>query len=211
LRISLDCEARQRGPALIAAWAVFAWPAQVLALQLLSTEIESRGIVDDFRKEISAVAPIEIVVFFSKWNLSELQNRLLSAGASLSNVCQEVEEERENGVLVEYRYAGDSRFAKRRDQKRYKFAPGTDGRPRYSEWMVTREYEEPAGHRTVQICTRNCGAEEKRVDNHSPHSWRGFSSHDHHHFTIIRSVPSRQSCVFFLLRILISSRGQPRN
>jgi hypothetical protein len=119
-----------------------------------SIDVEYRGVVDEFRREVTAVAPIQILDYFSTGDLSEVQSWLSSASASLSNVCRQVEEV-ETGVFVEYRYVIYSRFAKRQDRKRYKFTSGTDDPPRYSEWIVTREYEEPAGQRTVQICTAN--------------------------------------------------------
>jgi hypothetical protein len=103
-----------------------------------------------------------------------------------------IEEEFAEAVFVEYRTEGppenQSRFAVYEDRKRQKITPYNGDQPRYDEWTVERRWEEPAGHQSVNIHTIQHEVEEKRVEHHNAHSFAGFSSHDHTHYTVIRKT-----------------------
>jgi hypothetical protein len=73
------------------------------------------------------------------------------------------------------------------DRKRQQFTPSNGDPVRFSEWVVTRKWEESAGYKIIKTCSRERVSEEKVVEHHSAHSMFGFSSTDHTHYRIYRT------------------------
>jgi hypothetical protein len=170
---------------------------------------EYRQVIQRFLSEISGVPNVpSIPIFFvdslssqsaeTERNLTQFHGWLVSRQPLSTNSVQavalrdKVEDEFANRVFVRYRYSGPTnnqyRFAVYEDRKRQKFTPYNGDAIRYSEWIVTRQWEESAGYKTIVTHTRTREAEVKEVEHHGAHSWTVFSSHDHTHYTIKRKT-----------------------
>jgi hypothetical protein len=109
---------------------------------------------------------------------------------------EKVEDEFASRVFLGYRYSGPTndqyRYKMYEDRQRQKFTPYNGDPVRYSEWKVTNKWEESAGHQKIETCSRTREAEVKGVDHHSAHSWGGFSSRNHTHYSIKRKTWQEQ-------------------
>jgi hypothetical protein len=64
---------------------------------------------------------------------------------------------------------------------------------RYSNWETTRAYREPAGQRRHETRSRTRIQEIRKADHHPSHSFAGFSSRAHTHWSIVRREWTEQS------------------
>jgi hypothetical protein len=103
---------------------------------------------------------------------------------------EKVEEDYDTRVFVDYRYEGLSndqyRFAIYEDRVRQMITP-MDGSPvRFGEWRVIRRWDEPAGHQTIVIHSKQRLNEGRKVDHHDRHALFGKASGPHTHWVLYR-------------------------
>jgi hypothetical protein len=179
----------------------------------LDKETEYRDCVQKFLMKVSGVtAPPQIPIFFvdstDETGKETVQNMIqfhgwLSSQPALSTtnvqavaLRDKIEDEFEKRRFTGYRYTGPPedqyRYALYEDRKRQKFTPYNGDPAHFSDWVVENSWEENAGHQKVETLSRIRESEEKRVEHHSGHSFSGFSSRAHTHYSIIRKSWTEQ-------------------
>lgn len=125
------------------------------------------------------------VLEINEWMMNK--NMLLNHQELGVSVESTVEEETESGVFQGYRYEGPAndqyRYAVYEDRKREKMIPQNGDPIQYSEWVVTRTWEEAAGHQTIETRSRQRLHEKKTCDHHT----NGWFRAKHTHYVIIRT------------------------
>jgi hypothetical protein len=171
-------------------------------------QVEYMGCVQRFLGEVAGTTNVPTIpVFFvdslnlesaeTERNMTQFHGWLVgrqplsTQNVKAVSIRDKIEEENRTRVFKSYRYSGPSndeyRYAVYEDQKRERFTPYNGDPVRFSEWVVTRTWEESAGHKTIKTSSRQKVGEEKEVEHHGGHSMAGFSRHDHTHYTIYRT------------------------
>jgi hypothetical protein len=179
-------------------------------------ETEYRKCVQDFLREVSGVATIpSIPIFFvdsldqesveTKENMIQFHGWVVSrqplptANVRAVELRDKIEVEERTRVFVGYQYSGPPedqyRYAIYEDRERQKVTPHNGDPVRYSEWKVNRQWEESAGHQRIVTESIPHEVEVKEVDHHDGHSWSGFSSRAHTHYSIKRKSWAEQRTV----------------
>jgi hypothetical protein len=176
-------------------------------------QTEYRQVIQNFLEGVSgARLNQEVPIFFvdtqdpngseTESNMAKFQDWILSR-TSFDASCfknlelrEETEEELQNRVFLRYDYSGDSRFAVYEDKTRTKFTPFNGDPPRYSDWTVVRQYQEPAGTKSQTTERVERKYEIKEVCHHGSHSMFGFSSHNHTHYSVYHKVDIEERPVY---------------
>jgi hypothetical protein len=143
--------------------------------------------------DLASPETIENLIQFHGWLTSKdpLDTRSFQA----VNLHNRLEDETETGVFVGYDIEGDQRFERYIDCTRQQIIPYNGDEVRYSAWRTTRAYRIPAGQPTHKTLSRNRVQEVRKVEHHPDHSFFGFSSRDHTHWSIWRREWTEESDV----------------
>lgn len=179
-------------------------------------EGEYRQCVQDFLREVSGVATIpSIPIFFvdslnkesaeTERNMIQFYSWVMGRQPLPTNNVRAVELrdkidiEQATRVFVQYRYSGPPenqyRYAVYEDRERQRVTPHNGDPVRYSEWKMTRRWEESAGHQRIVTEFIPHEVEVKEVEHHSGHSVSGFSSRAHTHYSIKRKSWQEQRTI----------------
>jgi hypothetical protein len=153
---------------------------------------------------VSDNATVPLITFFfldsliyesaeTERNLTQFHDWVMNRKALQTNNLQavelryKIETETVTRAFLQYQDSGPpqnhDRYAVYEDRKRLKVTPYNRDPVRYSEWIVTRHWEEPAGHQTIKIQFIPHEVEIKEVVHHGPLSIIWFSSRDHTHYS----------------------------
>jgi hypothetical protein len=176
---------------------------------------EYRDCVEKFLHEVSGAPVPAIPIFFvdsldvnsteTEQNMTQFhgwvasRHPLSTSDVRAVDLRDSIEVETETREFASYRFEGppenQHRWAIYEDRERQKVTPHNGDPVRYGEWNVTRTWEEPAGHQRIVRESVTHEVEVKSVEHHSGHSFSGFSSRAHTHYTIKRKSWEEQRTV----------------